>query len=303
MSQPAGPLFTPGNRKAAVKFLTNLTPDQQRNLEKMLNHQPKLKRMWNATMKTAEAAWNSQPGLQARYVGNQVAAGTGAAVRGAQFAAHNPRQAWDNTVDAGGQALSATGRGLGNAAVAAGRGAGNVAAATGRGAGNMAVAAGRGIANSAVGQGVASTTRNVASGIANSRIGRWVSDKWSRGTVAAEAGFRAFKEGRANPAAPQVSAKDGVDLSNRAIGVSGEQNTEAKLAAAMTLISELQEQVEKLNATTMQAAQAPASQAAQAPTFQAPGEAPQQGNGQGADQGAQQRPAQTEPKKGTGVQR
>jgi hypothetical protein len=288
MSQPAGPLFTPGNRKAAIKFLTNLTPDQQRNFEKMLNHQPRMKRMWNATMKTVEAAWNSQPGLQARYAGNRVAAGTGAAVRGAQFAAHNPRQAWENTVDAGGQALSATGRGIGAAT-----------AATGRGIGAAATATGRGIANSPVGQGVANTTRDVASRVANSRIGRWVSDKWSRGTVAAEAGMRAFKEGRANPASPQLSAPDTADLSGRGAGFATAQSPEEQLAAAEQVVAKLRSQIEQSNTTGMQAAQAPAAQATQSTGAQAPGATTQQGT----EQGAQQRPAQPDPKKGNGVQR
>ncbi|MFG1911746.1 hypothetical protein [Kribbella sp. NPDC048928] len=292
MSQPAGPLFTPGSRKAAIKFLTNLTPDQQRNFEKMLNHQPRMKRMWNATMNTAQEAWNSQPGLQARYVGNQVAAATGAAVRGAQFAAQNPRQAWDNTVDAGGQALAATGRGLETGLRATGRGIETGVKATGRGIGQTAAAAGRGIANSAVGQGVANTTRGVASDIANSKFGRWVSDKWSRSTVAAEAGFRAFKEGRANPAAPQVSAPDGADLSARATAVVAAQSPAEQLAAAEQVVAKLRSQIEQSNTTGMQAAQAPAAQATQSTGAQTPGAAGQQGTDQSAQQGAQQRPAQ-----------
>lgn len=307
MSQPAGPLFTPGNRKEAVRFLTNLTPEQQQNFAKMLNHQPRMKRMFNATMNTAQDAWNSQPGLQARAFGNSVASvgrsvggALGTAGRGAQFAVQNPGQALDNTLDAGGRALSATGRGLDAGMRATGRGIDAGVRATGRGIGNTAVAAGRGVANSAVGQGVASTAKAAASGIANSKLGRWVSDKWSRSTVAAEAGYRAFKEGRANPASPQVTSKDGADLSARAAAVVSSQTPQEQLAAAEQVVAKLRSQIEQSNTTGMQAAQAPAAQAAQAPTAQTPGAATPQGTGQGE----QERPAQPDRQNGNGgVQR
>lgn len=252
MSQPSVGSATP--HLDALR--AEMNPQQRANFDKMLNHQPKLKRMYNATMKTAVDAWNSQPGLRARAFGNGVADVTSATVSGAgdlgrtvgrglgtagrvsYDAVTNPRQTLDNAADLGRAGLNAAGRGL-----AAGT------AATGRGIASVATAA--------------------AQGVANSRLGRWAQDIWSRGSAAAEAGRRAFSEGRANPNSPNLSSQDRLDLSDRAAAIVTAQSPEERLAATQELLTQLQSQIEKHN-TQFGNAQAPAAQAVQTPAATGP---------------------------------
>ncbi|TDW15615.1 hypothetical protein [Kribbella kalugense] len=280
------------------RLRNEMNPQQRANFDKMLNHQPRLKKMFNATMRTATQAWESQPSIRVRLaamaVGDVTRTGAGAvgtAARATQTAVMNPGQTYNNARDAGGRAVNASLDAGGRALTATGRGIAAGTAATGRGIAAGTAATGRGIA-----AGAAATGR----GIANSRAGRWVSDTWSRGTAAAEAGRRAFNEGRANPATPSVSAQDRLDLSDRAVAVVTAQTPEDRLAATQALITQLQAQIDKSNNAGFGNAQAPAAQAVQA---SAATTGPQQGTQQGAQQG--ERAQQPDNKKGVngGVQR
>jgi hypothetical protein len=259
-----------------------MTDSQRANFDKMLNQKPpKLKRLFNATVKVASDAWNSQPGIRTRLAAMAVAGATrttvGAAgnvgragMDAARFARDNPRQVLDNTADLGGRALAATGRGIAAGTAAAGRGVVAGGAAAGRGAVAAGAAAGRGIANSAP--------------------GRWTKDTWSRTTGAAAAARQAFSNN--GPAGGQ----DLVDLSDRAAAVVTARSPEEQTAAIQNLIGQLEKQIEKNNAG-FASAQAPAAQAVQGSAAT--------GTQQGTDQNQGERPQQAPDNKtkNTGVTR
>lgn len=258
-----------------------MNPQQRANFDKMLNHQPRLKKMFNATIKPASEAWNSQPGIRARLAamgaasaGRTALGATGRAIGTASTATYNaamnPRQTLDNATDLGGRALSATGHGI--------------AAGT-----------------KATGRGIAAGTKATGRSIANSTVGRWVSDTWSRATAAAEAGRRAFNQDRAGQGAGNTAAQDRLDLSDRAAAVVSAHTPEEQATATAALLTQIQAQIDKNNAG-FGTAQAPAAQAVQ--TSAATG--PQQGTAQGTAQGAQQGERAQQPdlkKSNGGVQR
>jgi hypothetical protein len=265
MSQPStGPLFTQGDRRAAVEWLAGLNEQQQANVLKMVNHQPVAKRMYNMAAKAAMEAWNSQPGQKTR-----------------EFAG--------SSYDVGRTAVTGTYH-VGEAAV---RGTGRVAAATVDAVRNptRTLAAGRDLAKDASGalkDGAKELSKSAWDGVKKSTLGRWVQDKWSRTTLAAQTAVQVFADQNNNPNSPKTSIKDRLDLGERAASVVHAQTPDARDAAFADLLASIQTQIDSRQSAAAlggmtppgQAVAAGAGAAAQGTEAQAQGQAPRTGTQQ-----------------------